>query len=128
MNDKKQIEEMAREIARRDCYLYDKCPKKHKHNCISQDPEIMLESSKNYITIATWLVEADYRNCKNKVVLTREEYDELTLTKQSIFDILEERDDKASKETAKEILDKVSKHYGGAWLVELYKEYGLEVD
>ena len=32
------------------------------------------------------------------------------------------------KETAKEILDKVSRHYGGAWLVELYKEYGLEVE
>ena len=29
-------------------------------------------------------------------------------------------------ETAREILDEVSKHYGGAWLVELYKKYGLE--
>lgn len=28
--------------------------------------------------------------------------------------------------TAKEILDEVSKHYGGAWLVELYKKYGVE--
>lgn len=37
---------------------------------------------------------------ENAVVLTREEYDELTLTKQSIFDMLEERDDKARKETA----------------------------
>lgn len=27
--------------------------------------------------------------------------------------------------TAKEILDEVSKHYGGAWLVELYKKYGV---
>lgn len=29
-------------------------------------------------------------------------------------------------DTAREILDEVSKHYGGAWLVELYKKYGLE--
>lgn len=31
------------------------------------------------------------------------------------------------KETAKEILEVVSKHYGGAWLIELYKEYGVEI-
>ena len=42
---------------------------------------------------------------EDSVVLSREEYDELTLTKQSIFDMLEERDDKARKETAKEIID-----------------------
>lgn len=59
--DNKQIEEMAREIAKRDCYLYEKCPKPIKHNCVSQDPAIMMESSKNYITIATWLVRAGYR-------------------------------------------------------------------
>lgn len=35
---------------------------------------------------------------------------------------------KARKGTAKEILDEVSKHYGGAWLVELYKKYGLKVE
>ena len=32
----------------------------------------------------------------------------------------------AVKNTAKEILDEVSKHFGGKWLVELYKKYGLE--
>ena len=31
-----------------------------------------------------------------------------------------------SKETAKDILDEVSKHFGGKWLVELYKKYGLD--
>lgn len=72
--DKQMIEEMAIEIAKRDCYLYDKCPKEPKHNCVSQDPEIMLESSKNYITIATWLVKAGYRKIpENAVVLTRKE-------------------------------------------------------
>lgn len=32
------------------------------------------------------------------------------------------------KETAREILDEVSKHYAGAWLVELYKKYDIEVE
>ena len=30
-------------------------------------------------------------------------------------------------ETAREILGEVSKHYGGAWLVELYKKYGVDL-
>ncbi|MBQ3421514.1 MAG: hypothetical protein IJH34_07555 [Romboutsia sp.] len=61
MNKEQQIEEMAREIAKRSCHLFENCPKPIKHNCISQDPEIMLESSKNYVTVATWLVEEGYR-------------------------------------------------------------------
>lgn len=36
--------------------------------------------------------------------------------------------EQAVKDAAKEILDEVSKHYGGAWLVELYKRYGVEVE
>lgn len=32
---------------------------------------------------------------------------------------------KARKETAREILDEVSKHYGGMWLVDLYKKYDV---
>ena len=32
----------------------------------------------------------------------------------------------AVKDTAREILDEVSKHFGGRWLVELYKKYGLD--
>ena len=36
--------------------------------------------------------------------------------------------EKTKSDTAREILDEVSKHYGGAWLVELYKKYGLEVE
>lgn len=31
-------------------------------------------------------------------------------------------------DTAREILDEVSRHFGGAWLVELYKKYGVEVE
>lgn len=32
------------------------------------------------------------------------------------------------KQAVKDVLDEVSKHYGGSWLVELYKKYDLEVD
>lgn len=39
--------------------------------------------------------------------------------------IWERNKEQAVKDTAKEILDEVSKHYGGAWLVELYKRYGV---
>ena len=59
--EKQMIDEMAREIAKRDCYLYEKCPKPIKHNCVSQDPAIMMESSKHYVTTAIWLVNAGYR-------------------------------------------------------------------
>ena len=56
------------------------------------------------------LHRAGYRKIpKGAVVLTREEYDELTLTKQSIFDMLEERDDKARKETAEKFAKGVKK-------------------
>lgn len=34
--------------------------------------------------------------------------------------------EKVRKETAKEILDEVSRHFGGAWLAELYKKYGIQ--
>ena len=30
-------------------------------------------------------------------------------------------------DTAREILDEVSKHFGGKWLVELYKKYGVDL-
>jgi hypothetical protein len=30
-------------------------------------------------------------------------------------------------DTARVILGEVSKHYGGAWLVELYKKYGVDL-
>jgi hypothetical protein len=70
----KRIEELARDIAKRDCFLYGNCPKSPKHNCVSQDPKIMLESSHNYITIATWLVEENYcKLAESDVILTRAE-------------------------------------------------------
>ena len=59
---------------------------------------------------------------ENAMVLTERQHE---IAMKSQFDIGFKF---GSKETAKEILDKVSWHYGGAWLVELYKEYGLEVE
>lgn len=41
------------------------------------------------------------------VVLTREEYDELTLTKQSIFELLEDREDETRKETAEKFAERL---------------------
>ena len=77
MDKQKQIEEMAVDIAKRDCYLWGRCPKEPKHNCVSQDPKIMFESSKNYITTAIWLVNAGYRKIpENAVVLTGTETEE----------------------------------------------------
>lgn len=120
--EQKEIEKMAREIAKRDCYLYDECPKEPKHNCLSQEPAIMLESSKHYITIATWLVNAGYQNCKDKVVLTREEYEKLKQFEHKCFamgqeieescqdgylDGYEKGKDKIRKETVKKYNDKL---------------------
>ena len=45
-----------------------------------------------------------------------------------LTELLEKVVEKTKKETAREILDEVSRHYGGAWLVELYKKYGVEVE
>ena len=74
MTKQEQIEEMAVDIAKRDCSLWEHCPKEPKYNCISQNPEIMLESSKNYVTIATWLVNAGYRKIDdNCAVITKAE-------------------------------------------------------
>lgn len=100
----KQIEEMAKEIAKRDCYFYDKCSRKPKHNCISLDPKIRLDSDKNYVTIATWLVNAGYLKVhKNSVVLLREEYEKLTkelVTEQRAKEIAQEYFGIVRKETA----------------------------
>lgn len=42
--------------------------------------------------------------------------------------LLEETEKRVRQETAKEILYNVGNHYSGAWLVELYKKYGFEVE
>ena len=70
-----------------------------------------------------------YRNCKDKVVLTKEQYKELTLARQSIFKMLDERDDKARKETARGILKMLYTAMPKTnVVVEIKRQYGVEVD
>lgn len=112
MKDKKQqIEEMARDIAKRDCCLYDNCPKPIKHNCVSQDPAVMLESSKHYVTIATWLVNANYQKVdENSVVLTKEEYNKLSYGAHAYSLMMRERYEYSiQKREAMAILDEYNK-------------------
>lgn len=120
MIDKQQIEEMALTLN----YL---C-KSGCGTCYSK------EYCGTY-KIAEALYNAGYRKVpENVVVLMEEEYNALMLEQKRLKEIVDripcgyELKDEIRKETAKEILDKVSRHYGGAWLVELYKEYGVEVD
>ena len=112
MKDKQQrIEEMARDIAKRDCHLYDKCPKPIKHNCVSQDPAVMLESSKHYVTIATWLVNANYQKVdENSVVLTKAEKQKLLheMYEQGRFDALADLDKEGKVVLTKEEYDRLS--------------------
>lgn len=63
------------------------------------------------------------------VVLTKEECDsKVILDEDHFLRVLDNERENARKQTAGEILNDVSKHYGGSWLVALYKKYGLEVD
>lgn len=45
---------------------------------------------------------------------------------EELITAIKQAEQQAVKDAAKEILDEVSKHFGGKWLVELYKKYGLE--
>ena len=140
MKDKEMIEEMAREIAKRDCYLFDNCPKPYKHACISQNPTIMMESSKNYITFATWLVELGYHKIpKDSVVLSREEYELYDVVKKGypndmscLAEKLTEIDHKARKETAEKIIKMLKQSpyidFLEEWVLEdVAKELDVEI-
>ena len=48
------------------------------------------------------------------------------ITKKGIETMANRLGYRKESDTAREILDEVSKHFGGKWLVELYKKYGLE--
>ena len=131
MNDKKQIEEMVRvycdycqnQIGERDCEY-----KLSKQCSVFDECEIFFN--------------AGYRNCKDKVVLTREEEKglrrELKIT-QTQRNELSERNiqllnkvDQACKETAREILQWLKEHcdFVGFGIVETYfrEQYGVEIE
>lgn len=82
---------------------------------------------------ANALYDAGYRKIpEGAVVLTKEELnDRLYQSYSSGVNFagkqMEDQKAKVRRETAKEILDEVSKRYG-VWLGELYKKYGVEVD
>lgn len=119
---KKQIEEMAKILCKNlNC--------KYCENCF-------------HINQAKRIYKQGYQKVdKDKqVVLTKEQYIDLTLAKQSIFNMLEERDNKARKETAREIFkalysmrDVYAEHYeyeirlNEYNLQELAKQYGVDL-
>lgn len=74
---------------------------------------------------------------EGKVVLTREEKEEYESLiklliydkpmKNRVYEVIKDIKQQTRKETAKDVLDEVSKHFGGAWLVKLYKKFGVEI-
>lgn len=52
--------------------------------------------------------------------------DDLKRNKDYMENVHESDKEYIRKYTAKSVLDEVSKHVGGSWLVELYEKYGLE--
>jgi hypothetical protein len=121
MNDKeKQIEEMAREI------------QKSVDGCANYWAKL----------IATYLYEQGYRNCKDKVVLDKEEYDELRQERSDYITELQETHNEncklrieledIRKETAREIIEYLrddGRKYEMWYLIsKLRKQYGVEVE
>ena len=128
MNKKEQIEEMAKVIRpilenRTDiCFIPD------------LDKPIAEELLKHY----------QPKLPKDRVVLSREGFNDLKYAKierdrlnksvkyhQGLIEdgklVASQEVEQALKETVEKILEEVSKHYGGAWLVELYEKFGVEI-
>ena len=96
-----------------------------------QDENKQLKSNK----FASWKLK--FFNLKDELKKELSEHEEFTQKAKAEIerlkiDIKNEKNwgkiqtKQAGQSTAKEILDEVSKHFGGKWLVELYKKYGLE--
>jgi hypothetical protein len=76
--------------------------------------------------------ELGYRNVKDKIVLSKEKYVDLTLAKQSIFKMLDEREEQARKETAEKLIKFVSEHCDNEtiiWQLDEFvaKQFGVEI-
>lgn len=74
---------------------------------------------------AEMFYEAGYRKADDVIDHLMQAKDTSELTEKEI-EFFVKHNEKVRKETAKEILDEVSKHYGGRWLVDLYEKYSLE--
>ena len=134
MERKKEIEEMLKDIC---VIIGTKCLLNVGGHCIDckyvKDDNI--DHDCQSVLVADELTNQGYRKIPNgAVVLTKEEYIRLAsyISEERAREIFHEETEKLKeairKETAREILDEVAKHYGGSWLVELYRKYGVEVE
>lgn len=104
MKDKeKQIEEIARVLS-----TVKRCEALALSECIKKKCEY--PHYEGVTCIAEHQAKALYEQGYRKESETAERKEEIKQIQQ---------------ETAKDILDEVSKYFGGKWLVELYKKYGL---
>lgn len=130
MNEKEMIEEMAKIINKVVANTYPDFNGYRIPDSKSLAEELLKHYQPKSTELSVMLTKEELQKIvkeqyelalKDKILLTREEY------VRDFNSQFNKGYEKGSKEMAKEILDKVSRHYGGAWLVELYKEYGLEV-
>ena len=68
------------------------------------------------------IIEKGYQNCQDKVVLTKEEWKQIKNSLYYSREALERKLEKARKETAKEIIDKVDDMIGGKLIAQALKE------
>lgn len=108
MDEKKQIEEMAKVIIKAGESYY-KMPVDIE--CANR------EAGELYV--------AGYRKADEVIDRLMNAKTTSGLTEKEI-EFFVKHNEKVRKETAKEILDEVSRHFGGAWLAELYKKYGVQ--
>ena len=109
----RQKAEIERLMEERDMYaddLYWKAEVRKREDFIT---ELTVEKAKLQKQVAL---------LNDRLVKTTEAID----TALYVIDNGKKKVEQAVKDTAKEILDEVSKHFGGKWLVNLYKKYGLE--
>ena len=130
--EQKEIEEMAR------CIAFELCPKRHAHanwgekaQCYSDNNFTECKQIKN---VVDKLYNAGYRNCKDKVVLSKEDLKQMVRAKIKCIDNMAII---TRKETAREILKDwqncaVAGNYYTKALSEhinkLAKQYGMEVE
>ena len=82
---------------------------------------------KGSIEQCLWLQEKRIR-LESQVTELEEQRDRQAYIAEDLIQEKHRWTEQARKETAREILNEVSKHYGGAWLVALYKQYGLDLE
>ena len=125
MDKEKMIEEMAKDVKK---ILTTKCVLNAGGHCEDCKYDNLGDKASDCLSVLVVdeLTNQGYRKIPDgAVVLTKEQQDEID---KGIHDTYLAGRLDGSKETAREILDEVSKHYGGKWLVGLYKKFGLEVE